>query len=362
MRITHTARDGGAADLTELVASAAWSGDYTQAARTLDVRLAANARDPYLPKVHIDNGEVLSMFTDGGAELFRGYVFRREARAQPGETALLAYDGLANLARSDITRNWAGRTMEEIVRDVCAEFGVEVGEISDSGGERLSIPWVGKSAYRAIMAALTKISDSTGLMYQPVMHKGLLHVISRGASVCRRELSGGSDIAGATYSSSIEDMANRVLILDGKGAAAGSVENADDARNYGLLQKAYKQEEGKDARAQAEKLLKGIENTAEIAEFAGGDDCLDMVSGNAIYVSEPVTGLVGKFFIDTDTHTFSGGRHMVSLGLAFRLAMDREEAEAEKAEKKAGGKGDGKVGGADIWAKYDAQWKEAHGW
>ena len=51
------------------------------------------------------------------------------------------------------------------------------------------------------------------------------------------------------------------------------------------------------------------------------------VSGYALIVREAATGLFGKFYIESDTHTFTDGKHEMALTLAFSNMMDEKEIE-----------------------------------
>ena len=51
------------------------------------------------------------------------------------------------------------------------------------------------------------------------------------------------------------------------------------------------------------------------------------VSGYALIVQETTTGLFGKFYIESDTHTFTDGKHEMALTLAFSNMMDEKEIE-----------------------------------
>ena len=68
-------------------------------------------------------------------------------------------------------------------------------------------------------------------------------------------------------------------------------------------------------------MLQGIEKTAEI-EGLGNIEC---ITGNAVKIKEPYTGLTGLFYINNDEHTWRDGQHTMSLGLSFKNIMDSQE-------------------------------------
>mgnify|MGYP001470679857 CR=1 FL=1 len=65
-------------DITEIVTSITWSGDYKQAARALEFGIAVHPHDAYLPRITLKMGDMVALIDDKGKELFQGYVFFKE--------------------------------------------------------------------------------------------------------------------------------------------------------------------------------------------------------------------------------------------------------------------------------------------
>lgn len=62
----------------------------------------------------------------------------------------------------------------------------------------------------------------------------------------------------------------------------------------------------------------------------GIDGNLDCIAGNAVEVQDKATGLNGIFWIDSDTHIWENGTHIMNLELNFKNLMDeKENAEQE---------------------------------
>ena len=170
----------------------------------------------------------------------------------------------------------------------------------------------------------------------PRMKEGKLEVILKGKHVTEFVLDGESNIIDSTYGESIENSINKVKIYDEEGNSKGEVKLSGVP---GVLQDIYKVEEGIDAKVGASALLKGKEQTASI-EALGDFEC---VTGNAVVIKEPFTGLNGLFYIDNDTHTFENGQHKMSLGLAYQNLMDSQEGGQDPAEIAKEGLQDGVV-------------------
>ena len=95
-------------------------------------------------------------------------------------------------------------------------------------------------------------------------------------------------------------------------------------QKYGVVQAVCKQEDGADAQTEAKALLKTLEQSGSVTGCQGDSRA---VSGYALIVQETTTGLFGKFYIESDTHTFTDGKHEMALTLAFSNMMDEKEIE-----------------------------------
>ncbi|MPN27408.1 hypothetical protein SDC9_174841 [bioreactor metagenome] len=175
------------------------------------------------------------------------------------------------------------------------------------------------------MMAYTAASRKNGKKYIPLMQNvNQLCVIEKGA-MCGVVLDGSYNLEDASYKSSLQGLVDRVLITDKNGNVVGKVENAEAQKKYGVVQVVYKQEDGKDANAEAKALLQTIEQSGSVTAISD----TRAVSGYAIAVQEPISGLYGKFYIEGDTHTFTNGKAEMQLTLAFSNMMDEQEIEQE---------------------------------
>ena len=341
MRIFHKSEN-----ITDLVTTITWSGDYQQVARTLDFGIASDPNDPNLPQIKIEMGDLIRMRDDDGGEWFKGFVFSKDKSISGDEIQILAYDGLIYLTKSKGTYNFKDMTPGGITRKVCQDFGIDIGEVIE--GSNVSRIFDSQSIYDIIQTVYTLESQKTKKKYMPKMIGSELNIIEKGKKVAKYQLDNNTSIIDASYGENIEDSINRVKIYDETGEYKGQV-SLDGVP--GILQDTYTAEEGVDEKQAAESLLKGIEKTAEIEVL--GD--FDLVTGNAVRVKEPYTGLVGLFYIDNDQHEFSEGQHMTRLGLAFENIMDTKlsgddpaEIARREAEAAAGGGGGGGGGGGII--------------
>jgi hypothetical protein len=311
----------GYKDITQLVTSITWSGDYQQAARKLDITVAVSPHDVYLPKVFIGPGQMLKLQTNDGTELIKSFVFSRQKSYQGTDMQITAYDGLIYLTKSQMSYNFKNMTAEAITTKVCNDLGIIPGNIISTGIAQQSYLAQGKTGYEIIMTAYTAASKQNGKKYLPIMNNGKLDVIEKGAVTASYVLDNGLNLTNATYSDSLESMVNRVIITDDKGNTVGKVENAEWMKSYGMIQAIYQREQGKDANIIASGMLKGLERKASV-DALGNIEC---ITGRAIEIKEPYTGLSGLFFIDSDTHTWQNGQYSMNLTVSFQNMMDEKE-------------------------------------
>lgn len=172
------------------------------------------------------------------------------------------------------------------------------------------------------MMAYTQASKTTGKKYIPLI-KNLteVHVIEKG-QLCGAILSGDYNLEDASYKASAQNMVNQVKITDKNGNTVSVVENSSDRDQFGTLQRTYTQEDGKDATTEAKAMLQGVDRSGSATAVPSD---VRAVSGYAIIVYDKVSGLYGKFYIESDTHTFENGKHEMQLTLAFSNLMDEKE-------------------------------------
>ena len=312
-------------NISEIVTSVTWSGDYKQVARKLEFAIATSPTDRFLPRPTIGLGNMVKFFTADGIERFRGYVFFKEKSSSGTEMEITAYDGGIYLLKSKMTYNFKRLFPAQITQKVCAEVGIPVGNLANPG-DYVSFIADNQTLYDIIMQAYTHSAKLDGSKYMPVMSDGKLDVIRKGTVVAKYALSPNVEpeatlLSDATYSESLEDAVTRVKIYDDQHNQVGVVENADWVCSFGVLQETYTKEKGKDPQAVAKNMLRGTERTAAV-EGLGNIEC---VAGRAVLVRDAYTGLDGLFYIDADKHTWEAGQHMMQLELNFQNMMDEKE-------------------------------------
>ncbi len=313
----------GGKDISELIEQIRWAGDTKQVARTVRFTIAKNKKDRDFPAVIIDEGAGIIMQDDSGKAVFGGIVFDIDKSAGSKVETYLAYDLMFYINNSDVNQLLEG-TPETIVPGICRGLGIECGTMAATGVNIPSVPCFGRKAYEAIMMAYTAAAKQNGSRYIPLMTDiNKVSVLEKG-TLCGAVMTGDYNLIEATYKSTLQKLVNRVLITDKNNNVIKTVEDTASIRRYGLVQRVLKQEDGEDATAQAEKMLVTVEASATVS---GVPNDFRAVSGYSVIVQETDTGLYGKFYIESDTHTFSCGKAQMDLTLAFENIMDEREIE-----------------------------------
>jgi len=314
------ANSEGYKDITPLVTSITWSGEVQQAARKLEINLAASPHDHYLPRVVVGLGNMLKLQTDDGMELMKGFIFSKQLAYAGSELQITAFDGLIYLTKSQMSYNFQNMTAEAITRKLCSDLGIMPGNLIATGINQSLIAQA-RTGYDIIMTAYAAASSQTGKKYIPVMNQGRLDVIEKGLTIADYELSNHLNLTNSSYSESIDGMINRVVITDEKGNRISQVQHDQWLKDYGLLQSIYQKEAGKNPAAVAQGMLKKMEQKASV-DAMGNIAC---TTGKAVKVKEPYSGLEQVFFIDGDTHTWKDGLHTMNLVLEWENQMDHKE-------------------------------------
>ncbi|MEY8518630.1 hypothetical protein AALC25_17365 [Lachnospiraceae bacterium 29-84] len=315
-------------DITQAVSSVSWSGSVSQAARTAEIAVinAPNDKDVENLKLDIGAGQGIKIY-EGGDLIFFGEVQGARKTGETGTVTYTCHDLLNHLLKSTGVYNFSDTTAERITEKVCADLGIKTGSITATKAAIKKMIIDGDTFYDIIMKAYTKAARQTGEKYICRMDGARLSVEIKGEKVKNFVLAEGYNITNAGYEETIGNMVNVVKIYDEKGAQVGEVRKDKWVKEYGVYQQAYKKEKGVNGQVAAKSLLQGVEKRVTVEGINGDLKC---IAGNGVEVYDKATGLNGLFWIDSDTHTWENGTHMMSLELNFKNIMDSKEYEENK--------------------------------
>ena len=315
----------GTADAAKLVRQIDWAGDKDNCARTLSFGLLSSAVDQNVPLVQCPLGAAVTYAVDGTVK-FVGYVISREKATGDSIIDVTCADRGLYLKRNEGVYKFTNTAPEDIARRVCADFGIETGDIV-STGVKISRNFLGVALYGIIQTAYTLASETTGEAYQIRFDGENLCVIKKAEEAATVILDGKSNLMSASTTESIENMVNSVAIYDDNDKLIQTEKDDVLIAAYGRMQSYLKKSEKDDMTKKAKKTLRdnGVDQKITVENF--GD--LRCITGNAVIVREPYTGLDGLFWIDGDTHTWKNGQYYNKLTLNFRKLMDEQSSGSE---------------------------------
>lgn len=317
LKIRTWSLDGAKTEhVTEKVQAKTWSGSYKDCARQLSFSV--------LPEALAELGGMARLYKDADI-LFSGHIVSR-SRDSLGKTVdCSALDNGLYLKRNSTYMAVRKQTPEAVTAQLCGEFGVPCGELAATGVP-LSRNFLGVSLYQIIQTMYTLAAEQTGKQYQIRFRSNHLTVVEKAVGPESIRLVPGSNLLSCRSAESIERMVNRVAVYDDdkfkKVAQYDSPENY--VALYGLMQKAIRASEKENPENAARDILEqnGISTTIT-AQCLGN---VKLITGNAVAVHEPVTGVDGLFWITADSHTVRRGVYQTKVTLDFRDLMDGQTA------------------------------------
>jgi hypothetical protein len=286
-----------------------WSGSKYNAARSLDISYPSS-----LP-FNFSQGNTVKLY-DGENEIFSGFLFRKSRSHQSNEISLLAYDPMIYVLKSSGSYNFKSTTIGNVFNKVAADLGIPIGVINDSGTTILLEPQIAANCYEVLLVACRAAKKKTGKVYLPKIINGKLSLIAAGEIVKNLELANNRNLLDSTYSETIENVINKVIITDDKGKRIGIV-TGEGLAAWGTFQTVYEKEKKKSQTEEAKKLLHGLDREASV-EALGDVSC---ISGKAITIKDP-SNLKGLFYIDEDSHRWENGNYTMSLTLNYKNEME----------------------------------------
>lgn len=314
--------NGKTYNITKAVGTVTWSGSVVQAARQASITVLNAPNDTNIKKLKLNLavGDVIALYEDS-VNIFYGEIQTSEKKSEIGTITYNATDLLGHLLRININEKFKGKTPEKITQQLCRKYGIPVGTIAKTNKAVRKIIIDGSSIYDTVMQAYTKAAKSTGKKYMCYMKGKKFCVKVKGTVVSGYTLSEDKNIISSSYEETIENMVDQVKIYNDKGKKIGVVKNSGHIKRYGVYQDIYTKEKGVNAKKAAQSMLNGVEKKVNAEIINGNIKC---TAGAGVRVKDKATGLSGLFWIDSDTHTWEGGRYTMSLELNFKNIMDKK--------------------------------------
>lgn len=319
--------------LDPIVKSINWSGDIKQAARKLVVEISntGDLRDLYMK---FEKGGELRLVLNEKQELFRGVLFADQINSD-GQMTLTAYDENIYLTKSKDTKVFRNQSASAVVKRLCNEFSIPVGEIHDTGYVIPKLVYRDKTLFEMMVMALTETQKQNGERFLITSKEGKLQLLARKEQEGKWVLENGANLINASYSQSIEETRTQIKVVGGdakKQELSVSAKDGELIKRFGIMQHLEKPEQGmtkSQMDQRAKQLLKDLATIEDMAQI----ECLgipDIVSGSCVYVKESMTGILGGYYVSADDHKFENGSHTMSLTLSATDDIPKMEYKEEK--------------------------------
>lgn len=285
-------------DITNLCVNATWSGDIDERSRSLSFTYLYNPKIS-MPLVKVEIGNSINLFDDKNMLLYVGVVTEVSSSLSGSDVSVTSRDVLWYLGKNKLAGVYKG-SAETITRKILDEFKIPVGNLESVAVDKTIISTGDKTIYKAI-------SEAYGDNYYITAVGEKVEVRKKGSEVVA-VISGKANLMDANYKKSMENMVNRVIVLDDKNGKVYET-SAEENLKYGILQDVIKAEKDKDVSVSAKEKLVGINDTSNIN--AVGD--FNVISGRAVIIQDISNGFTGKFLVTGDSHSIGNGEHTMSL-------------------------------------------------
>lgn len=316
----HGAKGDVKTDITNFCSAISLSASVSSPIRKLDVTIVYPIFDSSQPRVQIGPSNIIWVIDDGEGLIFQGIVFSRELNSNQ-QLSFTAYDFMIYLTKSKASYNFVNIPPEDIVKKVCSEVDIAVGDLETTG---ISINRIvqQESLYDIIMKCYSQASSQNNKKYVPIMKGDKLCIIEKGQVLSAYTLNIEENVMNTSYKDNIDSMVNRVKIYDDQGNYVDVVEDSGSFKDYGILQDTYQVEQDKNSVTVASNMLHGTDRTVDI-EAVGNLKC---IAGYAVrtkiwYVSSLADATL---YIEADNHTWNmgTGQYTMQLTLNFSNKMD----------------------------------------
>ena len=323
-RLTLLSRQGETWALTERVMTLNWTGSLREVCRSLEIQ-AAVPTDGSLPTPPCDLGTEVHLTVDG-VQVFLGHLVAREKATGSSVLSLTAQDRGRFLAGNQGWYQFDRTTPEQAVAALCADFGVPVGTLAQTGVP-VTRKFPGTALSKIVDTLYTLAGEQNGRRYLARFNgAGALEVVEK-PTAAALEIAPGKNLQTLTVREDITGLTNAVVICSSTGVLIRTVEDAESADLYGRFQSILTQRDGEDKGPEAQALLEDNGLQQNMTVECLGDPSL--ITGNAGLLRENSAGAVGLCWIDSDTHTWKNGQYFCKLSLNFRNLMNETEAGSE---------------------------------
>ncbi len=317
-------QSGKTYDISGLVSAVSTTGRKGAAGRTLTATLLDA---PEFDRSGIDVYQGCRCIVQwNGTEILRGLV-TEQSRNKSKKLEVMARDNLIYFANNDDTFSYKDKTASQIFTDICTRFQISVGTASDTGYVIPSVSIESGKLWDAVLEALSKTYQATGIRYYVKSEKGVANLYKRVDATLQWVIENGANLIDYDYSRSISELVTRVKMMSDTGSVVAEATDTELESRLGIFQKIIKEEDGLNA-AQLNALTDNtlvLKSAVKESLSVTGLGILSAVAGGAVRVIIPDLDINQSYYIDEDTHTFKGEFHQMQLTLSKSNEFEDDE-------------------------------------
>lgn len=317
-------REGTGYDITAFCGDLSWRDSIDTLGMELHFTTAYNdAR--YFPKLTVELGDMV-ILSNNGIEVFRGIVTDESIDGRFSRS-FTAFDFAFYLNKSKTIKQYNKMRADEAIKKLCSEFNIPVGTICPIP-TLISDIYPDKTIAEIMEDILDKSTKELGTKYRKEMRVGKFYIDKYEDLIVTGLFKPASNIqafdvtkaiGSVSRSRSIADMKNSIIIVSSEEKStrvAAKAEDSGSISKYGLLQE-IESVDSKDI-AQARNIAKN--KLAELNKIAE-DTSIELLGSDAVRagrilnITEPISGLIGKYLVKECTHTYKNSIHRMSLNI-----------------------------------------------
>lgn len=306
-------------DITQLVESVKWAGRRGSPTRTLSVNLLDD--DGYKHErsgIDVEDGWQC-IFKWDGKELFRG-IFMTQGSGHSKTGDYKAYDNGIYLSNNRDTFVYESKTASDVFSDVCSRFGIPTGTVASCSYVIPDLTKKKTTGWDAIEDALSLEFDNTGTRFFVISESGKLSLKKRQENILQWVLETGATISQYKFTKSIENVKTRVKLLSDEGTVLAEASDAGLEKKLGIMQDVETPDETLNS-AQVNALVKSLlaekSKPSRNLSLTNALGSPEIISGVGVFIIIPHLDIKRTLYVDSDTHTFKGKLHTMSLQLSY---------------------------------------------
>lgn len=299
-------------DVNHIATNLSWSSNKDTLGQTLSFEMPFDENGALFPEAFVNPGDKVTLRHKSKVIFFGITVDEGMSGRAPGKYTCFDFGFYLN--KNDITIQFRNQMAHAAIEDICKRFNIKC-KITAIPVKIKKI-YMGQLVSEVIKDILTIAEQKTGKKYRFEM-QGDTFVVFHWRDMHIKV--NAQWISNPQRNRSIENMKNSVQVVSGdekKMKVYAEVKDNANIAKYGLLTKVETIDDKEKATAQqvANNLLKELNKIQETGAVSLLGN-YEARAGRLLTLNEPVTGLIGDYFITDAQHTISNGIHLMTLSL-----------------------------------------------